>query len=49
MVRARERGGYTVEINPGESGVSHHVDLHLRAGAKDAMESIVAARERVQG
>ncbi|MFG0315820.1 MAG: NAD-dependent deacetylase [Planctomycetota bacterium JB042] len=44
VVLARERGGFTIEINPGESGVSHHVDLHLRAGASEALEAIVGAR-----
>ncbi len=44
VVLARERGGFTIEINPGESGVSHHVDLHLRAGARESLEAIDGAR-----
>jgi NAD-dependent deacetylase len=40
---ARSWGAGTVEVNPGETEVSAAVDVRLRCGAADAMESLVAA------
>ncbi len=47
VARARERGAFTVEINPDETPVSDHVDLVLRGTAEailDAIEPHSAAR-----
>ena len=37
---AKQRGNPTVEINPGETGLSHIVDYRIATGAKDALEAI---------
>lgn len=37
---ARQTGGATVEINPGDTEVSHLVDHRLRMGAADAMTAL---------
>lgn len=37
----RRRGGFTVEINPGQTSVSDGVDVRLRCGAVEALEAIV--------
>jgi len=42
VVATRNRGGVTVEINPGTSSVSHIVDHRIAAGAAAAMEAIAA-------
>jgi len=39
---ARQFGIPTVEINPGESAVSHLVDFRLRSGAAEAMSALMA-------
>lgn len=49
VMRTRGRGGFTVEINPGESEVSDVVDVRLAAGARDSLEAIDAARESRPG
>lgn len=46
VLDARRRGALTVEINPGQSEVSHVVDYRLRLGAADAMDAVVAAMDR---
>ena len=43
VLDARRRGGLTVEINPGESEVSHIVHHRLRMGAAAAMDALVTA------
>lgn len=43
---ARASGGFTVEINPGDSDVSAIVDVRLRVGAAEAMDAIARAVER---
>ncbi|MEM7435483.1 MAG: NAD-dependent deacylase [Myxococcota bacterium] len=43
VLDARRRGALTVEINPGQSEVSHVVEYRLRVGASDAMSAIVDA------
>jgi NAD-dependent deacetylase len=40
VVSARRAGIPTVEINPGETAVSHFAEYRLRAGAKDALEAL---------
>jgi NAD-dependent deacetylase len=42
VVEALRSGVPTVEINPGESNVSHYVDYRLRLGAADALAGIRA-------
>ncbi len=41
--RARAAGALTVEVNPGDTGVSRIVEHRLRCGAVAAIEAIVAA------
>lgn len=41
----RRAGGLAVEINPGETEVSHAVHVRLRTGAKAALERLEAARQ----
>ena len=43
VLLARSRGGRTVEVNPGDTEVSHAVDVRLRCGAADAMAAVLAA------
>ena len=43
VLMARGRGAGTVEVNPGETAVSHAVDVRLRCGAAEAMKAVVAA------
>lgn len=40
VVSASRAGLPTVEINPGETEVSHHVQYRIRAGARDALEAL---------
>lgn len=46
VVDARRRGMLSVEINPGQSEVSHIVDYRLRMGAAAAMDALVDALDR---
>lgn len=46
VLDARRRGALTVEINPGESEVSHLVEYRLRTGAADSMEAVVRALDQ---
>jgi NAD-dependent deacetylase len=40
VVSARRAGIPTVEINPGETEVSHFAEYRIRAGARDALEAL---------
>lgn len=40
VVAARRRGIPTIEINPGETMLTHHVDYHLAMGAAAALDEI---------
>ncbi len=40
VLAARRAGKATVEINPGDTEVSEHVDLRIRAGAKDTFTAL---------
>lgn len=42
VLEARARGVPTVEINPGDSEVSHLVDVRLRMGAVEALRALTA-------
>jgi NAD-dependent deacetylase len=46
VVDARRRGMLSVEINPGQSEVSHIVDYRIRMGAAAAMDALVEALDR---
>lgn len=46
VVDARRRGMLSVEINPGQSEVSHIVDYRLRMGAAAAMDALVDTLDR---
>ena len=46
VVDARRRGMLSVEINPGQSEVSHIVNYRLRTGAAAAMDALVHALDR---
>lgn len=43
VVSARQAGIATVEINPGETEVSHLAEYRIRAGARDTMEALWSA------
>ena len=43
IIRARRQGNLTVEINPSQTPLSHHVDYHLAQGATAALEEIWTA------
>jgi NAD-dependent deacetylase len=40
VIAARRAGRATIEINPGDSEVSHLVDLRLRTTAASALDAI---------
>jgi NAD-dependent deacetylase len=46
VIDARRRGGLTVEVNPGQSEVSHIVNYRLEMGAAAAMDALVQALDR---
>jgi NAD-dependent deacetylase len=46
---AARRGWFTVEINPGESAVSHLVDVRLPLGAAVALDAIWRGCQRLDG
>jgi NAD-dependent deacetylase len=43
VLEARRRGATTVEINPGRSEISDHVDLRIEAGARDTLVAVWSA------
>ena len=47
VLMARARGAWTVEVNPGETEVSHVVDVRLRCGAAAALAAVLAALQQV--
>jgi NAD-dependent deacetylase len=49
VVSARRAGIPTVEINPGETEVSHFAEYRIRAGARDALEALWRAYEAGAG
>lgn len=46
VLLARSWGAGTVEVNPGETAVSHAVDVRLRCGAGAAMGAVLAALQQ---
>jgi NAD-dependent deacetylase len=42
LIQARQKGGFTVEINPEDSAISALVDIHIRTKALDALPTLVS-------
>ena len=42
VLRTRQAGGFTVEINPGHTALSHSVDVRLEGTALDVLERLLS-------
>lgn len=42
LLQTRQKGGFTVEINPEDSAISALVDIHIRTKALDALPALVS-------